>query len=355
MTYEPNFERLVQVAQNKKPDQLPLYEHIIDMRVIATLRQADLSIGENPSAHDLRRRYSHICAFWREMTYDTISFEGSIIMSLVDSGAIFGGREGPIQSMEDLEAYPFEEVERRFWSLWTGHLDTLGELLPDSMRLVGGCGNGPFEIAQDLVGFESLCVLLYEEPELIEALFQRITELMERLWTKMLADYGALFCVGRIGDDLGFKTNTMLSPALIRQYLIPIYRQLIAKVHATGKPFIMHSCGCIFSVMDDLIAAGIDAKHSNEDQIAPYDEWIDRYGGRIGLLGGVDVDRLCQTPPNQLHEELVAEAARHRRNAHGYALGSGNSIADYVPAEGFLAMVEAAKRIRREEAAGSLA
>ena len=46
--------------------------------------------------------------------------------------------------------------------------------------------------------------------------------------------------------------------------------------------------------MHDVIDLGIDAKHSNEDIIAPFDEWIARYGERIGLLGGIDVDLLCQ-------------------------------------------------------------
>lgn len=36
--------------------------------------------------------------------------------------------------------------------------------------------------------------------------------------------------------------------------------------------------------MPDIITLGIDAKHSNEDQIAPFDEWIKRYNGQIGLL-----------------------------------------------------------------------
>lgn len=47
---------------------------------------------------------------------------------------------------------------------------------------------------------------------------------------------------------------------------------------------------------------------------------------------------------------LMAEmGARFRATAKGFALGSGNSIPDYVPVDGFMAMVEAAKRIRAEE------
>ncbi len=45
-------------------------------------------------------------------------------------------------------------------------------------------------------------------------------------------------------------------------------------------------------------------------------------------------------------EDVVAKGTRFRRNAQGYALGSGNSIPEYVPAEGYLAMIEAAQKIR---------
>ena len=45
----------------------------------------------------------------------------------------------------------------------------------------------------------------------------------------------------------------------------------------------------VLSVMEQAIGAGINAKHSNEDAIAPFDRWIELYGDRIGLLGGIDV------------------------------------------------------------------
>ena len=117
---------------------------------------------------------------------------------------------------------------------------------------------------------------------------------------------------------------------------------MIALVHAAGKPFLWHSCGNIFSVMEDMIAAGIDAKHSNEDVIAPFDVWIERYGDRIGLFGGVDVDILCRDAPEVIFERVVEMGRRFRETAQGYALGSGNSIPEYVPVEGYLAMIRAA-------------
>jgi len=92
--------------------------------------------------------------------------------------------------------------------------------------------------------------------------------------------------LGRFGDDLGFKRNTLLSDTDIKTFFLPQYRRVIGLIKTAGKPFLWHSCGCIFPVMDDVIALGIDAKHSNEDQIAPFSTWVDKYGDRIGNFGG---------------------------------------------------------------------
>ena len=102
--------------------------------------------------------------------------------------------------------------------------------------------------------------------------------------------------------------------------------------------------------MDDLIHAGIDGKHSNEDIIAPFDHWIKTYSNRIALLGGIDVDLLCQKSPSEIFDYVVTQGMYFRSKAKGYALGSGNSIPEFVPVEGYLALVNATQRIRALEA-----
>jgi uroporphyrinogen decarboxylase len=141
----------------------------------------------------------------------------------------------------------------------------------------------------------------------------------------------------------------LVAPRTIREHIIPQYKRVVDLVHNSGRPFLWHSCGNIFCIMDDIIDISIDAKHSNEDVIAPYDEWISLYGDRIGLLGGIDVDLLCQKTPEEILDRVVELGHRFRSQAWGYALGSGNSIPDYVPVEGYLAMIKAAQQIRRNE------
>ena len=46
---------------------------------------------------------------------------------------------------------------------------------------------------------------------------------------------------------------------------------------------------------------------------------------------------------------MLERGRRYRRLAQGYALGSGNSIPEYVPVENYLAMIRAAQALRDEE------
>ena len=87
----------------------------------------------------------------------------------------------------------------------------------------------------------------------------------------------------------------------------------------------------------------------NEDVIVPFDKWIELYSDRIGLLEGIDVDLLCCEPSETIIEQVIEKRQRFRRQARGYALGSGNSIPNYVPVEGYLAMIKAAQQIRYNE------
>jgi uroporphyrinogen decarboxylase len=172
---------------------------------------------------------------------------------------------------------------------------------------------------------------------------------MVAIWQRFLEKYRDTYVLCRFGDDLGFRSGTLTSPSVIRNHILPQYKRLIDLIKSHGKPFLWHSCGCIFDVMDDVINLGINAKHSNEDSIAPFDKWIELYSDRIGLFGGIDLDRICQSAPDDVRKQVFEDGKQFRETAKGFALGSGNSIPEYVPVDGYLAMIEAAQKIRESE------
>lgn len=351
MKFEPDYRHLLQVVHNKKPDRLPLYEHIIDVPFISKAIGEELII-QGRQDKDYENYYGKVLNFWKDMTYDAFSYEATICDILPGHGAITGGMLGPVQTRDDFDKYPFEQIPEIFWKFYTPHLEAVRKLIPPGMKVYGGCGNGIFEVSQDLVGFENLAVMQFNDPELFSDLYKRIGNLFVELWTQMINKYGDMFVFFRMGDDLGFKSSTLLDPETIRKHILPEYKRIIDLIHETGKKFLLHSCGNIFNVMDDIINVNIDAKHSNEDEIAPFEKWIELYGEKIGLFGGIDVNTLCLNKYDDVYGLVLEKGIKYRNMARGYGIGSGNSIAEYVPVDGFMAMIDAVKEIRRRENRG---
>ncbi len=344
--FQPDYRNVLDAARNRRPRRLPLYEHYIaptKMEEITGKPFAALARGDRADKAEYFDRY---CAFFRDLGYDTVSYEACVVDAIQKGECLSGRAAGLVKDRKDFEAFDFSEVERRFWELHLEDFRALAEAMPAGMKAVGGIGNGLFETLQDIVGYTELCYLEADDPELRTELFAAVGELLARIWKRFLAECAEPFAVCRFGDDLGFKSSTLLRPDDIRALVVPRYRGIVDLVHQAGKPFLLHSCGRIFEVMDDLIdGAGIDAKHSNEDQIAPFPEWVGRYGARIGLFGGVDMNVLCLEGEAEIagYTRAVLEACTAQA---GLAFGSGNSIPDYVPASGYLAMVGAVREAR---------
>jgi len=107
---------------------------------------------------------------------------------------------------------------------------------------------------------------------------------------------------------------------------------------------VLHSCGNVAAIMDDAIAMGVDAKHSFEDAILPVAEAVRLWGGRIGILGGIDVHTLAHGTEEDVRRttrDAIAACAPSGR----WALGSGNSFASYIPPANYLAMLEEGRRV----------
>jgi uroporphyrinogen decarboxylase len=151
-----------------------------------------------------------------------------------------------------------------------------------------------------------------------------------------MPNIGALW----LGDDLGYKTSTILSPRHLRQFIFPVQKKLAAIAHAHNMPFMLHSCGNLERILPELIEdVGIDARHSFEDAIIPVGESKRRWGDRIAILGGVDMDFLCRSTEDEVRaytRRVIEECAP----GGGYALGTGNTVANYIPVRNYLAMVQ---------------
>ena len=114
--------------------------------------------------------------------------------------------------------------------------------------------------------------------------------------------------------------------------------------HQAGRPYLLHSCGNLSPILEDLIEdVGIDARHAFEDAIESVVLAKQRYGDRIALLGGIDMDFLCRATEEQVRQR-VRDTLQKCMPGGGFCLGTGNSVANYLPLDNYLAMLDEGRK-----------
>ncbi len=341
------------LAGRSRSARVPLVEYIVDdvvMRPILTQLMGRRWVPWGPDRDAQRHYLDNTVAFWLGMGYDFVRFEQSLALperkDIVPDIAPGSDAErawpdehhGMIQTWEDFEKYPWPKVDEHDFSAF----EYLDAHLPDGMGLISSHGGGVFEHLSWIMSLEGLSNALFETPDLVQAIADRLGGLMVDFYRQIL-DLDRLVAVFP-GDDMGYRSATMISPRLLRQLVLPWHKRFASMAHDRGVPYFLHSCGNILAIMDDLIAeVGIDGKHSYEDAIVPAPEFQRLYGDRIAVLGGVDLNILsggsAEDVARRTRELIEACGARGR-----YAVGSGNSVPSYVPVSNYLAMITEAHR-----------
>ena len=323
----PDFAQLEKVLWGEsKPDYVPFYELFVNVEMM-----------EQVLGHSVPARADATAEFYYKAGYDYVPVWPTI--PLVRGNRVDTSQGFPIRDWRTFDSYPWPDPS----SVTFHDFDAVESILPAGMKTIGQTGS-VFETTEDLLGYEQMCVLMFDNMPLVEAVIERLGAILEIAYRGMIE----LELVGAvvISDDLGHKTQTMVSPAFLRSHIFPWYRRIAEFAHRLGKPCILHSCGQLSSVMDDLIQdVGIDAKHSYEDAILPVTEFAKQYGDRVSILGGFDMDRLCSSTPDEVRAHtrfLLEELGTTGR----YALGSGNSIPGFVPVQNYLAMLDEGWKLR---------
>lgn len=349
---KPDAARFIDIlmgnADGSKP---PLVEYIVDDVVMAPIVRDVLGRPWVEATPDRRSREAwldNFIEFWYRMGYDFVRLEigaGFQSYSVVGNDPAPGSpkkrtwndqHRGRITNWEEFEQYPWPNIEHvDFFPL-----EYINSHLPDGMGFITCHAGGPFEHLSSIMSIEGLCYALLEQPDLVEAVSERIGKTLVAFYKRLL-DLDRLIALFQ-GDDMGFRTATLIGPDHMRRYTLPWHKRLAALAHENGLPYFLHSCGNVEPLMEDLInIVGIDAKHSFEDAVVPVEEFQTRYGDRIGVLGGVDINILSGATPNEVRKRT--QVLMKTCGARGrYAVGSGNSIPSYVPVGNYLAMIDEA-------------
>lgn len=247
-----------------------------------------------------------------------------------------------IKDRADFERYGWIEPDERIAEF----LRSLAREVPEGMKLFVWGPGGVQENAINILGFNNMMVKLYEDPALVRDVVDGVGSRLLRYYEYALQvpEVGVIMC----NDDWGFKTQTMMSPRHMREYIFPWHKKAVETAHRAGRPAVLHSCGEHRVIMEDIISdMEYDGKHSYEDTIQPMEEAWDAYGSRVTVMGGMDMDFMCRATPEDVYARARAMLLKTREKGR-YMLGTGNSLARYLPLEQYAAMRQAAYDLENE-------
>ncbi len=350
---EPDAKKFVDVITGKLiPERPPLIELFLDYEVVREISRNVLGrqwIEPEDDIESQKKYYLNSIEVYYKMGYDFYRITGA-------TGYVFTGntrqgtdtamfsrgtrywaeeKKGPISSWEDFEKYPWPDPKKfGFW-----YYDFISKNLPDGMGILVCPSSGFLEIPLDtLFGYENLCYLMYDQPDLVAEVFRRVGEIIYAYYEMII---GLPKLIGFFqGDDMGFKTGTLVPPEFLRTHVLPWHKKVAELAHKNGLLYLFHGCGNLEEIMSDLISdVKIDGRHSYEDEGNSVVDAKRKYGDKIAILGGIDVDKLARMDEMHLRKH-VKKILDICMPGGRYCLGSGNTVTNYVPIKNYFAMVE---------------
>jgi uroporphyrinogen decarboxylase len=335
MIYQPSpeFSRLRTALLCGQPDRVPLAELWIDQKIMEAF------LGQPVGSHDTGENYdlSAEIEFWYLAGYDYIHIEPRYFFpKLSGRSPTPDEHTGWIDSWDAFYDYPWPQLKDADFS----SLESAPSILPDGMGIIAGT-SGIFEDVWMIMGFENMCLKLSEEPDLVKAVFQKVGEFLIAVF-EIAAGFprvGAMW----LSDDLAYTSGPMINPKIYRECLFPWYRQMKAICQSHDQPFILHSDGCLWPILDELVEIGFNALQPIEPKAMDIMEAKKALSGRVSLIGNVDLDYpLSRGSPDEV-DRAVYELIRTVAPGGGFCLGSSNTVTSYVPLENYLAMLEACR------------
>jgi len=328
-------QRFMTALRRQQPDRVPLWELIVDRPVIEAL-YGDISYLDFCEAEDLDA--VTIFEDWRpteQIDENTVRDEWGIVWRTASFGIGYAVGH-PLENEADLADYepPDPDTDYRLDGLQAAVERFKGQ------KAIVFLGHDAFEFSSYLRGMDKLLMDYIANPDLVHRLARIITDYKTRVLERA-AQVGADVLL--TGDDYAHRLAPMMSPDHFAEFVAPYLQECVDVAHQAGVPFIKHTDGNLWPIIDMLVETGIDCLI---EPLASMDIGAvkEKYGHRIAVAGNVDcTELLCHGTPDDVVEgvkETIAKASP----GGGHIMASSNSIHPAVRPENYRAMVQATRQ-----------
>ena len=206
----------------------------------------------------------------------------------------------PVENMADYERlrprldgadkarYPENFDEDLKWRMWRG-------------EIIGINFRSFFGFPRKIMGFENWCIAFYDQPELVRRIIADRLQFAKDLFSRVLSERVVDFV--QVWEDMAFKTAPMASPALVREFMLPAYKELAEFLRERGVSVIMVDCdGNTAELLPLWMEAGFDGCHPCEIAAASDPVLLRNTYPRCRLIGGIDKREIARGREGVDHE-----------------------------------------------------
>lgn len=247
-----------------------------------------------------------------------------------------GNVEGCLLSKPALSGYSFPDpLDQRFF-----------EDIPTKIEHYGDCfrvfeiGFSLWERAWTLRGFENMMMDFYDHPKFVRELLNTIADYNIAQMVKAMGyDIDAVY----LGDDWGQQRGLQMGPALWHEFIYPVLKRMYSTAKKEGKYVMIHSCGDVDELFDDLIGIGLDCFNPFQPEVMNVWVLMGQYRGALSFHGGLSTQKTLPygTPQSVRQEtEMLLQAGREGN----YILSPAHDVEGDVPLENMLTFIDTAQK-----------
>lgn len=207
------------------------------------------------------------------------------------------------ETVEEVERFPWPKPEYLNFDSCLRDLEQAGDVYRMS-----GFWTCFYHNVSDLFGMEEYFVKMYTNPEVVQAVTDKVCEFYFEANERFFKVAGERVDGFFFGNDFGTQSSLICGPEQFDQFILPWSVRFFEQGHRYGHQVILHSCGSIHAVIPRLIDAGVDCLHPLQALAANMDAatLARDFKGRITFLGGIDMQELLtHGTPAQVRDDVL--------------------------------------------------